>query len=39
MENGVRAEGSKAEKVTAKAFEMGRQLCKKEGSKGVKVGL
>ena len=38
-ENGVRAEGSKAGKVEATAIGMDRQLCGKEGSKSVKVGL
>ena len=38
-ENRIRAEGSKAGKVGAKVLGMDRQLCRKEGSKSVKVGL
>ena len=38
-ENRVRAEGSKAGKVGAKAFGMDRQLCRKEGSNSVEVVL
>ena len=39
VENRVREEGSKTGKVKAKAIGMDRQLCRKEVSKIVKVGL